>query len=145
METKRHTLEIVSWIAGIFSAFIAAYAYFRPPSPVEPSAASSLMGQPMVQQLVPTPIPTQTSVKPSFDCSKATWKSERLVCSSPQVALQDLSLANEYREAIARNPQGAQRLKSEQNQWLRKIRESCDDVSCLQRIYEARVQELRRH
>ena len=44
--------------------------------------------------------PTRT-VAPSFDCAKATWKSERMVCSSQQLSVLDVALSDAYRDAAA--------------------------------------------
>jgi uncharacterized protein YecT (DUF1311 family) len=84
------------------------------------------------------------SVGPSFDCAKATYPSERLVCSSAELAVLDLAMANAYRDAAARV--GTKRrktaLRNLQNNWLRKVREACGEVACLREVYEQRIREL---
>ena len=146
MSTEHHRLEVFSWIAGILSAVFAVYGYFR--------STGATIETPPTQTSVPLPVASQPNsnpapnlatgpIAPSFNCSKAIWKSEKIVCSSPPLAVLDLSLANAYRDAVARTPSRAVEFKASQNKWLRKVRETCDDVPCMQRIYEFRIQELR--
>ena len=145
MGTERPRLEVLSWVAGILSAAIAAYAYFRPPSSAAETTPIQLMAPTAVVahvDSVPTPVPPTSPIAPSFDCAKATWKSERIVCSSPQLAVLDLSMSNAYRDAVARTPSRATEFRISQNRWLRKDRESCGDIPCLQRIYQVRIREL---
>lgn len=82
------------------------------------------------------------TVAPSFDCAKATWKSERIVCSSQQLSVLDVALSNAYRNAAARSPDRAAELRISENHWLRKTRESCADIPCLQQVYEERLRYL---
>jgi uncharacterized protein YecT (DUF1311 family) len=85
------------------------------------------------------------SVGPSFDCAKATYRSEQLVCSSPELAVLDLAMANGYRDAAARVGTRERKadLRNLQNHWIRKIREACDDVACLKGEYEQRIRDLK--
>lgn len=85
------------------------------------------------------------AVAPSFDCAKATWKSERMICASQTLAILDLSMSNAYRDAIARSPENASALRNAQNHWIRSDRESCNDESCLQQLYEARIRDLKQY
>ena len=103
------------------------------------------------QSKKPSPPPAATPSRalmtdhgPSFDRAKATYTSERLVCSSPDLALLDLSLANAYRDAAARSDSsGKAFLRDQQNHWLRHVREKCQNVECLLGVYEARIYELK--
>lgn len=83
-------------------------------------------------------------VSPSFNCEKAKWKSERIICASQPLSVLDLSMGNAYRDAVARSPTKAVELRNSQNYWLRTTRESCDDGPCLERLYEERILELGR-
>jgi uncharacterized protein YecT (DUF1311 family) len=85
-----------------------------------------------------------TSVSPSFDCEKATWKSEKMVCESSELSRLDRLMNDMYHDAVARSPDKALQFKNEQNHWLRKDRESCADDDCLKQIYKQRVEELRK-
>ena len=95
--------------------------------------------QPAATVQTPAELPR---VAPSFDCLKASWKSEHIICSSRALAVLDLALSNAFREAIARSPDRTAELRSSQNRWLRMSREACDDVPCLRELYEARIAEL---
>jgi curved DNA-binding protein CbpA len=81
---------------------------------------------------------------PSFDCTRATFPSERLVCSSKELASLDLEMASAYHEALARagTKERMAALRESQNHWLRRTRESCNNVSCLVDIYVERIRDL---
>lgn len=81
-------------------------------------------------------------VGPSFDCTKATHRSEKIVCSSPELAVLDLAMSNAYRDALARAPQSKAALRDAQNHWLRETRELCADATCLKSLYKLRISEL---
>lgn len=88
---------------------------------------------------------SRPSVGPSFDCAKATYRSEHLVCSSLELAVLDLEMANAYRDAAARVGTKSRKsaLRGLQNYWLRNVREACADVVCLRSAYEQRIRELK--
>jgi uncharacterized protein YecT (DUF1311 family) len=110
---------------------------------VEKGTGRELVVQSVAKEQKPSLLPTVTH-KPSFDCAKATYTSERLVCSFPDLASLDLSLANAYRDAAARSDSsGKAALRNQQNYWLRHVREKCQNAECLRGIYEARINELR--
>jgi uncharacterized protein YecT (DUF1311 family) len=81
---------------------------------------------------------------PSFDCARAAYPSERLVCSSKELASLDLEMARAYHDALARVETKGRMvaLRNSQNHWLRRDRESCGNVSCLVDIYVARIRDL---
>jgi uncharacterized protein YecT (DUF1311 family) len=84
-------------------------------------------------------------IEPSFSCAKASTNAEHLVCSSPELAVLDLSIANAYRDALAatNRPYERKQLKAAQLFWLREIRGRCGDAACLRDVYEKRLEELR--
>jgi uncharacterized protein YecT (DUF1311 family) len=90
------------------------------------------------------PAPPIRTVAPSFDCAKATWRSERIVCSSQELSVLDVALSQAYRDAAARSPARAAELRTSENYWIRKTRESCADIPCLQQVYEERLRYLSR-
>lgn len=120
----------------IFLAFGAIYhgGKYLSTSTAPPASSTSTRSQ-----LLASPAPPIPTVAPSFDCTKATWKSERMVCSSRQLSVLDLALSNAYRDAVARSPARAAELRTSQNHWIRKNRENCGDIACLQQVYEART------
>jgi uncharacterized protein YecT (DUF1311 family) len=76
----------------------------------------------------------------SFDCAKAGTHVEKQVCADPGLSRLDEALGNEYRAAIAR---GDTSLKSEQQAWLKQVRNACHTAECLRQAYEARIDQLR--
>lgn len=92
----------------------------------------------------PKSMPVQLTVHeipgPSFDCSRATLRAEKLVCSTPSLAKLDKDLARAYRQAhdTAQDP-GA--LAREQRRWLAG-RNKCADNACLEAAYEARSRSI---
>jgi DNA-binding beta-propeller fold protein YncE len=81
---------------------------------------------------------------PSFDCTRASFPSERLVCSSKELASLDREMASAYREALVRAGTKGRlaTLRDSQKQWLRRTRESCNNVNCLVGIYVERIRDL---
>ena len=111
----------------------------RPPAEIRTApAAGSFVGG-----LMPSPAGSASqSAAPSFDCSKATRKSEKLVCSSTTLSALDVRMADLYRNVLNRNPELSKEMRNAQNYWLRRVRESCDDVQCLEVLYRQRILEL---
>jgi len=69
---------------------------------------------------------------------------EKLVCSSPDLAVLDLVLSSVYRDAVAKSSTNERNfLRKQQNKWLRQIREKCENIDCLKRVYEARIDDLK--
>jgi uncharacterized protein len=97
-------------------------------------------------KVVPRPeVLSAKSLGPSFDCAKATNRSEHLICSSPDLAVLDLAMANAYRDAAARagTREHKATLRGSQNHWLRRVRETCDNTDSLRGAYEQRIRELK--
>ncbi len=88
---------------------------------------------------------TSAQIRPSFDCARVTSKAEQMVCASPELAVLDLSVANAYRDAMARLHTDYERrqLKTAQLFWLQEIRGKCQDAACLKAAYEVRERQLR--
>ena len=135
-------IAILALVTSVIAAFLYDYFelkpqrtfYSQPAASAPPTSSTSARSLSLASpaRLIPT-------VAPSFDCTKSTWKSERIVCSSQQLSVLDLAMSNAYRDAAARSPTRAAELRISQNHWLRKIRESCSDITCLQQTYEARI------
>jgi uncharacterized protein len=77
----------------------------------------------------------------SFDCSKASSRPEKIVCSNPQVSAADERCAELYRLSLKRSSDG-EILKKEQREWIKSQRDLCGDGTCMQRAYEARIAVL---
>lgn len=78
---------------------------------------------------------------PSFDCSKASVGSERLICSSKELAAADVALAQTYRSARTASTD-RKLLQQQQNEWRKTVRDACSDVQCMLSAYEQRIAEL---
>ncbi|KFX63364.1 lysozyme inhibitor LprI family protein [Paraburkholderia fungorum] len=88
---------------------------------------------------VATPAPV--GIHASFDCSKASSRIEKLICSSPQAADADARLASAYSAARAKS-KDPNALKADERNWLVNERNACSDAACLQSVTEARIQKL---
>ena len=126
MNSPRHKLEKFSWIAGIAGTLLAFYLAFKPSVEAQPQALVS-------------------PISPSFDCPKASNKVERLICSAPEIAVLDLSMANAYRDLLAEiiTKNSKNEMKDLQNLWLNSVRDKCVDTACLKNVYENRIKQLR--
>lgn len=77
----------------------------------------------------------------SFDCMKATTAQEKAICSTPTLSALDEELAKTYKSARTTS-QDVDKLKSEQIAWIKETRKCQSDVSCIERLYTARLAEL---
>ena len=84
-------------------------------------------------------------IRPSFDCARVTSKAEHIVCSSPELAVLDLTVANAYRDAMAHlhTDYERQQLKDAQRFWLQEVRGKCQEAACVKAAYEIRERQLR--
>jgi uncharacterized protein len=77
---------------------------------------------------------------PSFDCTKATTRIEKMVCADPGLAAADRAMAKLY----AAVPRSDRHTRSEQADFLRHkfYRSRCSDKDCLVVVYEDRLGDL---
>ena len=156
------SLGIIGLVGALGGAVIANWDKFASQPTVPPTGPASTasvvpvtVASAEIKNDGPTPEPpkefqsqprqsSMPSVGPSFDCAKATHRSELLICSSPDLAVLDLAMANAYREATARVRTKGRKaaLRDLQIHWLRRVREACADVECLRAAYEQRIREL---
>src|SRR6266704_678440 len=73
----------------------------------------------------------------SFNCAKASTRSERLICSDKKLLELDEKMAGAYRKAYNAASDEKQ-LKAEQIEWL-KERDACETSECIGRKYESRI------
>jgi uncharacterized protein YecT (DUF1311 family) len=150
-------LAIIGLIGALGGTIITNWdKLFPKPVVPAPTLASTLTAAPPEIKVDTAPVPKEPgkvrqeaqpvmpAVGPSFDCAKARHLSERLICSSPELAVLDLALANAYRDAVARVGTRERKadLRNLQARWLRTTREACADVACLRDLYERRIREL---
>jgi hypothetical protein len=79
----------------------------------------------------PRPAPT---IKPSFDCRRASSKVESLICSSEGLARLDSEMTKLYGQVRDVNPNAT----ADQSSWLSQ-RNRCATISCVQSLYEERA------
>lgn len=86
--------------------------------------------------------------KASFDCTKASSRTEKTVCTVRELAEADIEMASVYKSLLSDMSYGEQiLLKNEQHAWL-KAREQCvnekDIVGCLKYTYKDRTEVLKK-
>lgn len=84
----------------------------------------------------------QAARGPSFDCAKASTRTEKMICADGELSGLDGELARAYRGALAKTDSAAS-LKTEQHAWLTNQRNKCFDVACLREAYEKRLAGLK--
>ncbi|HET9427069.1 MAG TPA: hypothetical protein VFO69_01785 [Allosphingosinicella sp.] len=110
------------------------------PPPTQPA--------PQVAEAAPTPpkaapAPPRTSASPSFNCAQGRSRSERMVCSSPDLAERDRRMSSIYYSALAESDGSTRRrLRASRDRFLR-YRERCPNAACIAQAYEDRIHEIR--
>ncbi|HRZ07775.1 MAG TPA: caspase family protein [Candidatus Contendobacter sp.] len=138
---------------GRFAAMAKARLQPQSPPPVVPETPPRLASKeppasiPAPVELPPAyptaPTPTRSTTGPSFDCRKAQYESERLICASARVSSLDVQMANAYRSVESRlAPQQRSALRKTQDYWLRQVRDRCLSEACLVSEYNKRIEEL---
>ena len=89
-----------------------------------------------------TAAPARTGAA-SFDCAKAGSAIEKMICASGDVAQLDGALAALYKQTLAA-ASNTEVVKSQQRDWLRKVRNACATPDCLALAYRQRIDELRK-
>lgn len=79
----------------------------------------------------------------SFDCDKARSSLEKQICSNNELSDLDAQVGEVYGAAKQNaSTHEAERLTQEQRQWLRNVRNRCEDAACLLKTYKSRLNEL---
>lgn len=79
----------------------------------------------------------------SFDCSKAALPSEKAICANTGLAELDVYLSRYYAAAQEGLKDGASCLKTDQRNWVKKVRNACGkDVACLRKAHLERLAVL---
>jgi uncharacterized protein YecT (DUF1311 family) len=81
-----------------------------------------------------------TAQAESYDCSKASTKVEKLICSDYDLSILDDDLSEAYVRAL-NHPLFKEQTIQGQRQWLEE-RDACRDAECVEEAYEARLKEL---
>jgi len=77
----------------------------------------------------------------SLNCSKASTSVEKTICASKALSHLDEQLAQAY-ESVLLLSDNPDRVKRQQQEWLRHVRDQCQDETCLQGAYEHRLAQL---
>ncbi|SMF00219.1 Uncharacterized protein conserved in bacteria, putative lipoprotein [Alteromonadaceae bacterium Bs31] len=83
----------------------------------------------------------------SFDCSKAESLLDRTICGDEELSLLDKDMSSYYFELKENlNKRDSDQLLKQQRKWLKKRVKTCgvSRVSCLVKLYKARILEMRR-
>ena len=76
----------------------------------------------------------------SFDCSKATTKIEKIICSDNELSKLDDQLSSTYKTSL-QVERDADAIRHGQKEWM-KARNACQDVACIRLAYEKRISDL---
>jgi uncharacterized protein len=77
----------------------------------------------------------------SFDCAKASTRTEKTICTDQQLSDLDDLLMISYTKALSRESDKSP-LKTAQRNWLKSVRNICQDKTCLGKAYTSRLAEL---
>ena len=80
-------------------------------------------------------------INPSFDCTKAASAAERLICSSQELAVLDVELAEAYKWLQTTSPD-KNTLRAEQGEWIKNQRNICQTADCMGKAYRDRIEDL---
>ena len=110
------------------------------PPPAQPAPEVAQAAPPSPPRAAPPP---RTSASPSFNCARARSRSERKVCSSPDLAERDRRMSSIYYSALAESDGATRRrLRASRDRFLR-YRENCPNAACIAQGYEDRIDEIR--
>jgi uncharacterized protein len=81
----------------------------------------------------------------SFDCSKAEATDEKAVCADRQLNDEDIEMAVLYTQLKPLLGMGARGdMEDEQTAWLKRRAACGADRACLRKVYQDRIQQLKR-
>jgi uncharacterized protein (TIGR02145 family) len=80
------------------------------------------------------------TIKPSFDCAKASTSPEKAICSDADLAELDNQLAKAYSKA--RSSACKKDLQKQQKEWMNERNSCSSNIQCLKNSYKSRIQEL---
>ena len=114
-----------------------------PPPPPEPDPEPQLAEAESPERPEAEPPRPRTAASPSFNCARGRSRSERMVCSSPDLAARDRRMSSIFYSALADADSGTRRrLRSSRDRFLA-YRERCPNEACVAQAYEDRIDEIR--
>lgn len=81
------------------------------------------------------------SLAASFICTNAATEVEKMICKEKLLSLKDEQLDKIYQDVL-KEPKYKTEQKANQRQWIKSVRNSCKDSSCLNNVYDERILEL---
>ncbi len=79
----------------------------------------------------------------TFDCNKAKTTDEKLICGSDRLIDSDNKLYVAYTNVIKRSsPEKVNKIKNEQISFIKKRRDKCSTIKCVDKMTRQRVSEL---
>lgn len=106
--------------------------------PTSPAQASTVTAP---HDCGPAPGSHRSTPAPSFNCTKASSGSEKLICSDAELAELDARLADGYHRLLSMTDDPAD-LKQKQAGWLKATRNACRTTACMKSAYRARIDDL---
>lgn len=82
-----------------------------------------------------------TAQAASFNCLNASSKIEKLICGNDDLSKLDDALNMAYQKVIEQHD-SKQKVLEEQRQWLKRVRNMCQDAACLNKAYQERIRDL---
>ncbi len=82
-----------------------------------------------------------TSLAASFDCAKSSLALEKIICADSVLTNLDEKLAALYK-VVTSEANKTGKIKKQQKEWLRNIRNKCTSKPCLVDAYETRINEF---
>lgn len=95
-------------------------------------------------QVTVTPSAPVATVSPSFDCSKVEAETLKLICTNPELAQQDLVLADAYAKAMEHTLTKTA-LRREERAWIKSRNNGLADLDRLRQMYKSRIIELQNY
>jgi uncharacterized protein YfaP (DUF2135 family) len=81
-------------------------------------------------------------VAASFDCSKASTRAEKTICSNPELSAMDERLNQVFQKAVKEPSVNAKELQQAEQRWISKERDRCIDTACFAAAYRKRTAQL---
>jgi uncharacterized protein len=80
---------------------------------------------------------------PSFDCAHVTSQVNRTICATPDLAALDRQLSVVFGNMLGQASTDPKALGAEEAQWLKAMRNRCNDAACIRAAYQARIADLK--
>lgn len=113
-----------------------------PPVRATPPGFDSAPRPAPVTRPAPQPQPT-ANARPSFNCGAARTRSERMVCSSSDLARRDRAMSSQYYSALSEADTGQRRALRRTRDRFLAYRDGCGSEACVADAYDGRMMEIR--